>query len=172
MKISASFEPRGDQSARRRLARDPRTRRSPFRRTEPTVDSALQPRLVKVMTPPLSGLRMSVVSRRREHPLPRPVPPSVRILPFESQGHLHPAGIVPEIPFVLTQPDAPAGRGRGLRPAPAKLTALRLGLPVIERIEDVPDEPTIVLVAYGRLIPPGRLDRHLWLNVHPSLLPR
>jgi methionyl-tRNA formyltransferase len=77
-----------------------------------------------------------------------------------------------EIPFVLTQPDAPAGRGRGLRPAPAKLTALRLGLPVIERIEDVPDEPTIVLVAYGRLIPPGRLDRHLWLNVHPSLLPR
>ena len=38
-----------------------------------------------------------------------------------------------EIPFVLTQPDAPAGRGRGLRPAPAKLTAMKLGLPVIER---------------------------------------
>ena len=77
-----------------------------------------------------------------------------------------------EIPFVLTQPDAPAGRGRGLRPAPAKLTALKLGLPVIERLEDLPDEPTIVLVAYGRLIPRDLLDRHLWLNVHPSLLPR
>jgi methionyl-tRNA formyltransferase len=77
-----------------------------------------------------------------------------------------------EIPFVLTQPDAPAGRGRGLRPAPAKMKALQLGLPVIERLEDVPDEPTIVLVAYGRLIPRDRLERHLWLNVHPSLLPR
>jgi methionyl-tRNA formyltransferase len=77
-----------------------------------------------------------------------------------------------EIPFVLTQPDAPAGRGRGLRPAPAKLTALKLGLPVIERLEDVPEEATIVLVAYGRLIPSDLLERHLWLNVHPSLLPR
>ena len=77
-----------------------------------------------------------------------------------------------EIPFVLTQPDAPAGRGRGLRPAPAKLTALKLGLPVIERPEDVPDEPTIVLVAYGSLISLDLLERHLWLNVHPSLLPR
>jgi methionyl-tRNA formyltransferase len=77
-----------------------------------------------------------------------------------------------EIPFVLTQPDAPAGRGRGLRPAPAKLTALKVGLPVAERLEDVPDEATIVLVAYGRLIPSDLLGRHLWLNVHPSLLPR
>jgi methionyl-tRNA formyltransferase len=77
-----------------------------------------------------------------------------------------------EIPFVLTQPDAPAGRGRGLRPAPAKLTALKLALPVVESLEAVPDEPTIVLVAYGRLIPRELLERHLWLNVHPSLLPR
>jgi methionyl-tRNA formyltransferase len=77
-----------------------------------------------------------------------------------------------EIPFVLTQPDAPAGRGRGLRPAPAKLKALQLGLPVVERLEDLPDETTIVLVAYGRLIPGDRLERHLWLNAHPSLLPR
>jgi methionyl-tRNA formyltransferase len=77
-----------------------------------------------------------------------------------------------EIPFVLTQPDAPAGRGRGLRPAPAKFAALRLGIPVVERLEETPDEPTIVLVAYGRLIPRELLERHLWLNVHPSLLPR
>src|SRR5206468_409743 len=68
--------------------------------------------------------------------------------------------------------DAAAGRGRGLRPAPAKLRALSLGLPVVERLEDVPEIETIVLVAYGRLIPRELLDRHLWLNVHPSLLPR
>ena len=29
-----------------------------------------------------------------------------------------------------------------------------------------------MLVAYGRLIPRELLERHLWLNVHPSLLPR
>lgn len=77
-----------------------------------------------------------------------------------------------EIAFCLTQPDAPAGRGRGLRPTPAKLTALKLGIPVVERLEQPLDEPTIVVAAYGRLIPPDLLERHLWLNVHPSLLPR
>ena len=29
-----------------------------------------------------------------------------------------------------------------------------------------------MLVAYGRLIPNDLLERHLWLNAHPSLLPR
>jgi methionyl-tRNA formyltransferase len=77
-----------------------------------------------------------------------------------------------EIAFCLTQPDAPAGRGRGLRPAPAKLTAMRLAIPVVESLEETLDEPTIVLVAYGRLIPSELLEPHLWLNVHPSLLPR
>jgi methionyl-tRNA formyltransferase len=77
-----------------------------------------------------------------------------------------------EIAFVLTQPDAPAGRGRGLRPAPAKLTALSLGLRVVESLSEPLDAETIVLVAYGRLIPSDLLERHLWLNAHPSLLPR
>jgi methionyl-tRNA formyltransferase len=77
-----------------------------------------------------------------------------------------------QIEFCLTQPDAPAGRGRGLRPAPAKLTALKLGIPVVESLDAPLDAETIVLVAYGRLIPGDLLDRHLWLNVHPSLLPR
>jgi methionyl-tRNA formyltransferase len=77
-----------------------------------------------------------------------------------------------ELTFVLTQPDAPAGRGRGLRPTPAKLAALSLGLRVVERLDEPLDADTIVLVAYGRLIPEELLDRHLWLNVHPSLLPR
>ena len=77
-----------------------------------------------------------------------------------------------EIAFCLTQPDAQAGRGRGLRPAPAKLTALKLGIPVVESLDEPLDAETIVLVAYGRLIPKDLVDRHLWLNVHPSLLPR
>jgi methionyl-tRNA formyltransferase len=77
-----------------------------------------------------------------------------------------------EIAFVLTQPDAPAGRGRGLRPAPAKLTALSLGLRVVESLDAPLDAETVVLVAYGRLIPSSLLERHLWLNAHPSLLPR
>ena len=77
-----------------------------------------------------------------------------------------------EIGFCLTQPDAPAGRGRGLRPAPAKLTALKLGIPVVESLDAPLDAETIVLVAFGRLIPSELLERHLWLNAHPSLLPR
>ena len=77
-----------------------------------------------------------------------------------------------EIAFCLTQPDAAAGRGRGLRPTPAKLTALKLGIPVVESLDAPLDAETIVLVAYGRLIPPELLERHLWLNAHPSLLPR
>jgi methionyl-tRNA formyltransferase len=77
-----------------------------------------------------------------------------------------------EIAFVLTQPDAPAGRGRGLRPTPAKLTALARGIPVVESLDEPLDAGTIVLVAYGRLIPRELLERHLWLNLHPSLLPR
>jgi methionyl-tRNA formyltransferase len=77
-----------------------------------------------------------------------------------------------EIAFLLTQPDAPAGRGRGLRPAPAKLRALARGIPVVESLDEPLDAETIVLVAYGRLIPAALLERHLWLNVHPSLLPR
>jgi len=78
-----------------------------------------------------------------------------------------------EIAFVLTRPDAPAGRGRRLAPPPAKVVAERLGLRVLQperpQIEDV---DAVVLAAYGLLIPRTLLDQALWLNVHPSLLPR
>jgi methionyl-tRNA formyltransferase len=80
-----------------------------------------------------------------------------------------------DIAFLLTRPDRPAGRGRRTTPPPAKVVAERLGIPVLQ-----PDRPaeadleieTIVLVAYGALIPHELLERHEWLNVHPSLLPR
>jgi methionyl-tRNA formyltransferase len=78
-----------------------------------------------------------------------------------------------DIEFVLTRPDAPAGRGRKLVPPPAKVAAERLGLRVLQperpQIEDV---DVVVLAAYGLLIPQSLLERALWLNVHPSLLPR
>jgi methionyl-tRNA formyltransferase len=81
-----------------------------------------------------------------------------------------------EIALLLTRPDKPRGRGRKLAPTAAKETAERLGIPVAqpakldERIEFPAD--TIVVAAYGLLIPDVLLDRGLWLNVHPSLLPR
>jgi methionyl-tRNA formyltransferase len=80
-----------------------------------------------------------------------------------------------EIPFVLTRPDRPAGRGRRRTAPPAKLVAERLGIPVMQPerpAEAELDAETIVLVAYGALIPKQLLERHQWLNVHPSLLPR
>jgi methionyl-tRNA formyltransferase len=80
-----------------------------------------------------------------------------------------------EIEFLLTRPDAPRGRGRKLGPPPAKEAALELGIPVLQPDSPgLPDEPvdTMVVCAYGLYIPPALLERGLWLNVHPSLLPR
>ena len=80
-----------------------------------------------------------------------------------------------ELAFLLTRPDRPAGRGRRTKPPPAKVVAERLGIPVLqpEKPADADlDADTIVLVAYGALIPRELLERHEWLNVHPSLLPR
>ena len=80
-----------------------------------------------------------------------------------------------EIAFVLTRPDRPRGRGRRVGPPRAKVVAERLGIEVRqpESIGDFdPEEDVVVLAAYGALIPEAVLDRALWLNVHPSLLPR
>ena len=81
-----------------------------------------------------------------------------------------------EIAFVLTRPDRPRGRGRRTAPPPAKIAAERLGVPVLqpERLDASVELPadTIVAVAYGLLVPSALLERHVWLNVQPSLLPR
>jgi len=81
-----------------------------------------------------------------------------------------------EIALLLTRPDAARGRGRRIEPPPAKQTAERLGIPVAqpERLGPGLELPTrtVVVAAYGLLIPTKLLDRALWLNVHPSLLPR
>jgi methionyl-tRNA formyltransferase len=81
-----------------------------------------------------------------------------------------------EIVRLLTRPDRPRGRGRRLAPTPAKEAAERLGIPVSQpaRLDGTVDvgAETVVVCAYGLLIPSELLDRALWLNVHPSLLPR
>ena len=81
-----------------------------------------------------------------------------------------------DVAQLLTRPDRPRGRGRRLGAPPAKETAARLGIPVDqparldESVELAAD--TVVVCAYGLLIPAALLERGLWLNVHPSLLPR
>ena len=81
-----------------------------------------------------------------------------------------------DVAALLTRPDSPAGRGRRLAAPPAKAVAERLGIRVLQ-----PERPTaelelpgeaVVVAAYGVLVPESLLARGLWLNVHPSLLPR
>jgi methionyl-tRNA formyltransferase len=81
-----------------------------------------------------------------------------------------------DVAYLLTRPDRPKGRGRQVGAPPAKVVAEELGIDVLQ-----PERPAeleelgvdvVVAVAYGALIPTELLDRALWLNVHPSLLPR
>ncbi len=90
-----------------------------------------------------------------------------------------------EIALVLSQPDRPVGRSQELTAPPVKQTALAAGLAVSqpEKIRtnaelraqleaSAPD--TIVVVAYGRIIPPWMLalPRLGCINLHGSLLPK
>ncbi len=89
-----------------------------------------------------------------------------------------------EVVAVYTQPDRPAGRGRGLQASPVKLEAVQRGIPVLQpetlRTQLSRDalralQPDLmVVVAYGLLLPQSILDipKHGCWNVHASLLPR
>jgi methionyl-tRNA formyltransferase len=81
-----------------------------------------------------------------------------------------------EITALLTRPDAPRGRGRRTGAPPAKETAERLGIRVLQPARPEPGldlgANTVVIAAYGLLVPEEALAERLWLNVHPSLLPR
>ncbi len=89
-----------------------------------------------------------------------------------------------EVVAVYTQPDRPAGRGRGVTASPVKLEAVQRGIPVLQ-----PDNfksalskdalralkpDMLVVVAYGLILPQSVLDipTHGCWNVHASLLPR
>jgi methionyl-tRNA formyltransferase len=81
-----------------------------------------------------------------------------------------------EVEYLVTRPDRPRGRGRQVGAPPAKEVAEELGIEV--RQPERPGElgdlgvDVVVAAAYGALIPKELLDRALWLNLHPSLLPR
>jgi methionyl-tRNA formyltransferase len=81
-----------------------------------------------------------------------------------------------EITTLLTRPDARRGRGRRVGGPPAKRAADELGIPVLQPQRPVAGlelgAPIVVVCAYGLLVPEALLDERLWLNVHPSLLPR
>jgi len=90
-----------------------------------------------------------------------------------------------EIALVVSQPDRPVGRGQQLTAPPVKQVALASGLPVTqpEKIRSNPEfrvqlesiaPDAIVVVAYGRIIPPWMLalPRLGCINLHGSLLPK
>jgi methionyl-tRNA formyltransferase len=94
-----------------------------------------------------------------------------------------------EIALVVSQPDRPTGRQQQLTAPPVKQTALTAGLAVTQpekirsnaefraRLEAIAREAkidAIVVVAYGRIIPPWMLalPRLGCINLHASLLPK
>jgi methionyl-tRNA formyltransferase len=81
-----------------------------------------------------------------------------------------------DVASVLTRPDARSGRGRRTSPPAAKVAAERLGIPVLQPQRLAPGlelgAPVVVVCAYGLIVPEALLEEALWLNVHPSLLPR
>ncbi|HUZ05386.1 MAG TPA: methionyl-tRNA formyltransferase, partial [Acidobacteriaceae bacterium] len=89
------------------------------------------------------------------------------------------------VELVMTQPDRASGRGLVQQHSAVKQAALERNLPITqpEKIRNNPAlqkqlteiaADAIVVVAYGRLIPPWMLalPRHGNLNLHASLLPR
>jgi methionyl-tRNA formyltransferase len=88
-----------------------------------------------------------------------------------------------EVVGVVTQPDRPAGRGRGISMSPVKAVAQEEGIPVLqperargpEFLEQLralgPD--VSVVVAYGQILRPEVLELppHGSINIHASLLP-
>ena len=89
-----------------------------------------------------------------------------------------------QIVAVVTQPDAPAGRGKQLAQSPVKQWALAHGLPVLQPPSLKPPEvveelrayqpDVIVVAAFGQILRRAVLDMppHGCVNVHGSLLPR
>ena len=90
-----------------------------------------------------------------------------------------------EIALVVSQPDRPTGRSQQLTAPPVKQAALAAGLPVTQpekirgnaefraRLEAIAPD-AIVVVAYGRIVPPWMLalPRLGCINLHGSLLPK
>jgi methionyl-tRNA formyltransferase len=90
-----------------------------------------------------------------------------------------------DVALVVSQPDKPVGRSQTLTAPPVKQAALAAGIPVAQpekirsnaefraQLEAIAPE-VIVVVAYGRIIPPWMLalPRFGCINLHGSLLPK
>ena len=81
-----------------------------------------------------------------------------------------------DVAALLTRPDArqgaaAAGRAAGEGASPSGSGSRCCSRSGRRRSSSSPAE-TVVVGAYGLLIPESLLERGLWLNVHPSLLPR
>ena len=97
---------------------------------------------------------------------------------------LHAAMGKGDVVAVYTQPDRPAGRGRGLQPSMVKQAALDAGIEVRQpeslKTREAREalralQPDVmIVVAYGLILPQSILDIpvHGCWNVHASLLPR
>jgi methionyl-tRNA formyltransferase len=95
---------------------------------------------------------------------------------------IHQAGI--KIERVYTQPPRPAGRGQQLTPTAVQQAAEALKIPPEhiftptrlrdEVLADLLAHPcqTLVVVAYGLLLPKALVEAKTCLNLHPSALPR
>lgn len=79
-----------------------------------------------------------------------------------------------DVALVVSRPDKRRGRGGGLVPSPVKASAIELGLPVTDVLDDAVHVGAElgVVVAFGRIIPIAVLDRLPMVNLHFSLLPR
>jgi methionyl-tRNA formyltransferase len=91
----------------------------------------------------------------------------------------------PRVRLVVTQPDRPQGRGMEVAHSPVKQTALLHGLTVVQpekirtnaefraQLEKIAPQ-AIVVVGYGRIIPPWMIDLPKFgnINLHASLLPK
>ncbi len=89
-----------------------------------------------------------------------------------------------EVIAVYTQPDRPAGRGRGVAMSPVKEAALLHDIPVYQpaslKEEDAQQQlkalaaDLMIVTAYGLLLPPEVLQMPVLgcINIHASLLPR
>ena len=89
-----------------------------------------------------------------------------------------------QIVGVVTRQDTPKNRGHVMTPPPVKVAALAAGIPVYqpanlkeENFREILEEMNpdiIVVVAYGRILPPYVLEypRFGCINIHGSILPK
>lgn len=88
-----------------------------------------------------------------------------------------------DVPFVLSQPDRPAGRGQKTTPTPISQSVLDHPGPALLREADVNSDEVyqaivalkpdvLVVIAFGQKIGPRLLGEAFAVNLHASILPR